>query len=401
MSLRIGPMSGFRGGLPPVVPPFRTITINNQTELNNALASLQPRDVLNLVKNVTPYDIDVTGLAPVEEVTIQSADSGDWAKLRRVRMTSCQKFVFKYFYFSEAPVAFGGTELQYFDLYLCSDITVIGVYADGGASAFYNTGVNRGNSFAMINTCSRVLFDGEAETGDFDAPGQVENCYWGIRARHSSDVTIRKYRIRKIQGDSIQFGGNMRDVVVEYNKVGEVLGAIYSQNHQDGIQGFLTGATGDVENVRIENNVIAELGSYAGQGIFFSAEENFTYRNVTIARNFVQCRRNNGITFRHCAIGLVEENLLMESINSADSGGGVATPGIQTITGLPIANSGVVVRNNLAPTYFNIPSTGVTASGNVTSSERNSIIPGIDSMTTLEQLEAVTMPAGLGPIDMR
>lgn len=384
----------------------RSVLVTNQTELNAAISGALPGDTIRVANNVTAYALDLSGFNPAGIVQITSADSEDWPSFSQIKLTNCSKVHLKYFAYYKDGIAFAGSDFYFNHIINCSDITIQGLYAYGSADEYLTSPANRGNSFARVEGSTRIMFDGEY-IPNVGGPGEATNIGWGVRIFSSTFVTVKNYKFHLHQMDAFQISGVCEDILIDRCVTGKALGSDYAINHGDMFQFTNFGAVAASKRITIQDSIFACLNGVNQQGLFFNNEAAIRTEEVSLLRNLVQNHSDNGLLIRAFNGGVIEENIVFDApAATAATGASVNSGKFQAELTTASGSVGLTVRNNLAETFTNIPANSVTAngmaaSGNVVAASRNTYLPGIDAMTTLAQLEALTMPPGYGPAHMR
>lgn len=368
----------------------RTMVVTNQSELAAAVTALGTTGgVIRVATNVTPYALDLTGVQPSKILRIMPLVLGSSVIFSQVKLTSCYRFYFEGLTFEGNP---SGVASDFYMGYLiaCQHVTFRDCTFDGKVYTYYSGTGNRASSAMRFeNTTNFSIY------GCF-----VDGVCWGIRLFSCTDGTIEESTVQRMQMDGVQFVGLCLRIDFNYNKIGRTLAAPYATNHGDMIQFTNGGNTLPMTDITIRNSIVATLGSYAYQSIFLNDEVGVGYQRIKYNNNIVFGGITLGMVIRSCSDCEIKNNIVLRDTDAAlapgyGSGGAPAIQIVQGLTGL----SNLLVQNNASESYIGLSEAGVISIGNttVTSGQRNTWVPGIETMTDLTQFDSVTLPAGYGP----
>lgn len=191
----------------------------------------------------------------------------------------------------------------------------------------------------------------------------LENCIYVEGQR----ILVDKNRIELFQNDGIQHSAS--DLRITRNRIVDQYNLASNLFHHDGIQGWSNVGIHQ-RNIVIDSNFVARsTGKYksipAISSAVFQGISIFDgpFSDVTISNNIVMASASHGISLYGCTDSTIERNTVIYQ---------GATPNkpcwIGVFVGKPkwgaVIPSGIVVRNNIAPTYTTNAAAGVKLDNN-------------------------------------
>ena len=335
-----------------------TIIVGSSAELIAALRGVSGGETI-LLRSGVDYKATVTGVpAHAQQVTVTSLDPNDPATVVGLDLRAVTNVTF-----TNLRFAFEGTPTQWQNDVLVSGgdgIRFTHNVFRGIAEGYVPVGASRAENMMSVSNTKNFVFE----------HNEVSNFFHGLYVGRSEGATIRDNDIHDMQGDGMRFS-QMKNVLIENNRLHDFLGSDAAVNHNDYIQFWTANTTAPSTDIVIRGNVILS-GDYQPQAIFMRDDQGdagvtgLRYQRVTIEDNVIYNSNVHAITMIGADGLTIRGNTILEH----PAGTAAAAISVTKATG-------VVVYDNVAPRIEVGATNQVTRlDGNVVTQDSYGIKPG-------------------------
>lgn len=298
-------------------PAGTTITVASSAELLAALKEATGGETILL--QTGQYELSLSGVSPLEAVTIRSADGAGGAVFSSIVVRSSANLIF-------------------------DDITVRRPLAEGEPLWTKAVDVRNSANIAFRNSEFFGSADGnygndgdgffaKAVTGLLLEGNEFHDLFRGAVFNSSSDIVVRDNVVHHLRKDGMDFVG-VSNVVIEQNHFSSFFPM--GNDHGDFIQ-FWTANIGGSQNVIIRNNVmlqgegLPEQGTFEVHGILIGNHSpEYNHYNFTIEGNVYYGRSHHGITLEDVSGATVSHNTVV-SLPDATMASGINLDGTDNV----------------------------------------------------------------------
>jgi len=303
--------------------PGRTISVNNNAELNKAIKAAVAGD--NILLAPGNYgDVLVNSINPKGMVTIHSANPNAEAVIEGLVVSRSSNFTFQ-------------------------DVEVSHILKPGETEAVQAIRVQMSNNISFVGLNVHGTLNNN--------PNDDGNGFWAVGSSRIAviDSTFRELNVGAVFGSSsdIIFAGNSVSDTREGMNLAQVNGALVERNyftrivpnlargdHGDAIQVHAGGTAGSSSDLTIRNNVI-KIGAVGTHGIYINNEKGAigeTHKNIVVDSNYYEGNARHGITVNYA------QNVTVTNNTIRDTGVGGLVPAINISN---VKNG--LVDDNIAP----------------------------------------------------
>jgi hypothetical protein len=273
-----------------------TVTVANQSELENAIRSVRGGDTI-LLKAGTYSDLNLTHSSSrnykfAQEVTIKSADPGNRAVVNELFIRGATNVTISDLKFDYTGVQGADTQSWQigdpFFIENAAGITLERLLIDGHSNS---AGFGSGTGLRVKNSTDVTVSHTE-----------MLNFKVAMNLWNSSGVTLEDNVIRKMNHDALFIGGG-KNLVIEDNYIGDYNPQYPLALHKDAIQVFTDSVTGPLENVVIRGNTFesgdVRHGVFIFNELYRDGNAAAYHRNILIEDNYFRTANTHGITVTH------------------------------------------------------------------------------------------------------